>query len=159
MLYDIRHQINKLYRSFIMIFIEYRSQKKKIRHTPDLQYSETYQNKTGIYILDNPPNSSLGFTLANCIYCPLTNSICVIITHSTSNSRQVSRKTGYKCSSCPWSIVGNRWCRAWSPKLVKTKKWEPVISFLSRTAFIWKIPQSSSFFGLKYSKFRYNKIF
>lgn len=55
MLYDIRHQINKLYRSFIMIFIEYRSQKKKIRHTPDLQYSEIYQNKTGIYILDNPP--------------------------------------------------------------------------------------------------------
>lgn len=30
MLYDIRHQINKLYRSFIMIFIEYRSQKKKL---------------------------------------------------------------------------------------------------------------------------------
>lgn len=29
--------------------------KKKIRHTPDLQYSEIYQNKTGIYILDNPP--------------------------------------------------------------------------------------------------------
>lgn len=93
--------------------------------------------------------SSLGLILAICLICPFTNSICDESRHSIPNSEQVFKNVGYRYSNRPWSMVGNIWWRAWSPKFVKTKKWEPVMSLRSITASSWWMPQSSSCLGLQ----------
>lgn len=90
-------------------------------------------------------------SLANCRYWPLVVSIWEVHLHSTPNSSQVLMKVGYKYFSLPWSMVGNKWWRAWSPKWVITKSGELFMSFLSDTASIWNTPKSISSFGLKNS--------
>lgn len=51
----------------------------------------------------------------------------------------------YSSGKMPWSSVGNKWCNAWSPKLVSAKKAFPLISCLSIRVSIEYSPQSRSF--------------
>lgn len=91
----------------------------------------------------------MGFSLDSCMNCPAIISNCDLTLKSMLNCFIVSSKTGYSCSRVPWSKVGNKWCKAWSPKLVNTKKWFPLISVRSITASSWLIPQSLSSSGLQ----------
>lgn len=80
--------------------------------------------------------------LATCRCCPRTNWKKFSNRRSTLNSSIVSYKSGYRSFSNPWSSVGNKWCSAWSPKLVSTIKWFPWMSLRSTIESTWKIPQS-----------------
>lgn len=85
-----------------------------------------------------------GSVLASCRNCPKIKSSWVVILCSVLNSWHVFKNVGYSSGKTAWSNVGNKWCKPWSPKFVKTLKSDPFISTLSMTAYNWWTPQSRS---------------
>lgn len=83
-----------------------------------------------------------GLVFKVCLICPMKRSRDDVILKLARNFWQCSMNTGYRYGSTPWSKVGKRWWRVWSPKNVITLNRLPLMSVLSMTASSSCIPQS-----------------